>query len=153
MDILHERWGFANESTMTTLSLDGEQECFALEDERRRTKVYGKTCIPVGRYELKLRTEGDKHTDYLARFPDFHKGMLWFQDVPGFTYVYYHIGNKDEQTLGCPLTGQIPIVLGDGEFEIARSEKAYVPFYKKVIAAMDRGERVFVEVKEREPHP
>jgi hypothetical protein len=73
--------------------------------------------------------------------------------VPGFTYVYYHVGNKESDTDGCPLTGELPVMLPDGEFEVARSEKAYLAFYKKVIAAMDAGEQVFVEVKERQAAP
>lgn len=152
MLILHERFGFGTNSTISDVSIVLHQ-MFALEDERRETKVPGETCIPPGRYLLKLRIEGGMHERYKARFPGVHRGMLWFQDVPGFTYVYYHVGNRERDTDGCPLTGEIPVMLPDGEFEVARSEKAYLAFYKKVLEAMDAGEEVWVEIKEREPAP
>jgi hypothetical protein len=153
MQIIHERFAFGQDSTLAEILMDGLHECFALEDERRLTKVHGETCIPVGTYEIKLRAEGGMHERYRARFPDLHRGMLWLQDVPGFQWVYYHIGNRHPETLGCPLTGDLPVILPDGEFEVARSEVAYRRFYAKVLAALDSGAQVFTTVREREPHP
>lgn len=151
MLIVHERFGFGEDTTLAAIRVDSLHECFALEDERRRTKVHGETCIPLGRYELKLRKEGSLHEKYKARFPGVHRGMLWFQNVEGFRWIYYHIGNRESETLGCPLLGQLPLMLPDGEFEVARSEKAYLALYNRVLEAMDDRERVFVLVREREP--
>jgi len=150
MEITHERFAFGHDSTLSQLRIDGLHECFALEDERRRTKVHGETCIPVGRYEIRLRAEGGMHEQYARRFPELHRGMLWLQDVRDFQWVYYHIGNRERETLGCPLVGQIPVILPDGEFEVARSEVAYRALYAKVIAALEVG-RVFTTITEREP--
>ena len=142
------RYGYGTDSTLGRLLVDGEFECFTLEDERREVKVYGETCIPDGRYEIILRTEGGMTQRYADRFPELHKGMLWLQDVPEFEYVYLHIGNKESHTDGCPLVGRVPVCLPDGEFEISRSELAYVDLYRKVIAALESGERVFIHVSE-----
>ena len=144
------RYAFGNDSTLGRLAIDGEPFCFTLEDERRTVKVKGETCIPPGQYEILLRTEGGLHTKYSARFPETHKGMLWLQDVPGFTYIYLHIGNRESNTDGCPLVGVVPIVLPDGEFEIARSRDAYLALYAKVVESLDTGERVWIHVTESE---
>ena len=148
MNLELHRYAFGDDSTLGRLSIDGEFECFTLEDERRTVKVRGETCIPPGQYEILLRTEGGLHTKYAERFPETHKGMLWFQDVPGFTYIYLHIGNRENQTDGCPLVGVVPVILPDGEFEIARSGDAYTALYAKVVAALDADERVWVHVTE-----
>lgn len=80
--------------------------CLTLEDiEREGAKVFGSTAIPRGVYELGLRTEGAMHPKYAQRFPAWHRGMIWLQDVPGFEYVYLHIGNTARDTLGCVLLG------------------------------------------------
>jgi hypothetical protein len=142
------RYGYGKDSTLGRLLVDGEFECFTLEDERREVKVFGETCIPAGRYEIKLRDEGGMHQRHLDRVPELHQGMLWLQDVENFTYIYLHIGNKEKHTNGCPLTGQVPVCLPDGEFEVARSEVAYVAMYRKVIAPLSAGERVFIHVSE-----
>jgi len=131
--------------------VDGLHECFTLEDERRRVKVQGETCIPAGRYEIRLRREGGLHQKYLARFPSTHLGMLWLQEVPGFNWIYLHIGNDEAETDGCPLLGRVPVILPDGEFRVASSTQAYLALYGRVTDAMERGERVFIEVNERGP--
>lgn len=141
------RYAYGADSTLGKLYVDEAFECFILEDERRDVKVPGKTCIPPGRYEILLRNEGPMNERYRDRY-DFHEGMLWFQDVENFTYIYFHTGNKEEHTDGCPLTGQMPVILPDGEFEIARSRAAYVPFYKKVVAVL-KTERVWIHVREK----
>lgn len=151
LNIEIHRYGFGLNSTLGRVSLErrGEVfECFSLEDERRRVKVAGETCIPPGTYEVKLRTEGGLHSKYSDRFPETHRGMLWLQDVPNFQWVYIHIGNKERHTDGCPLVGEVPVILPDGEFEIARSEAAYLKLYSIVTEAMDAGERVVAHITE-----
>lgn len=150
MEILHVRYGFGNKSSLAKV-VCGDLEIFALEDERRVVKVPGETCIPVGRYQIELRTEGPKHEDYFTRFPDFHKGMLWIRHISDFTHSYYHIGNWEHQTEGCPLVGLLPQIYPDGEFGVARSKDAYVPFYQKILSAMGAGEDVFTTITEAQP--
>lgn len=146
-----ERFGYGLDSTLGQLSLSSDDpwSCFTCEDEGRKTKVKGETAIPPGSYEVKLRTDSAKFKKYYDRF-DFHQGMLWLQDVPDFTYVYIHIGNKESHTEGCILPGVVPQVMPDGEFQVARSEVAYVALYKRCMAAYDNNERVFVRITQRE---
>ena len=147
-----ERFGFGNDSTLGNISLSDPDDpwiCYSCEDERREVKVPGETCIPVGTYEILLRTDSEKFAKYYDRF-DFHRGMLWLQDVPGFKWIYIHIGNKETHTDGCILPGVVPLIMPDGEFQVARSEAAYVPLYKRVIANYDMNKRVFARVTERQ---
>lgn len=78
-----------------------------LEDTRRpgEPKVPGRTCIPTGRFRIRLRTEGGLHDKYRKRW-SWHKGMLWLPDVPDFTWIQFHPGNTHEHTKGCPLNGE-----------------------------------------------
>lgn len=125
--------------------------CFAIEDERRLTKVQGETCIPVGTYELKLRTEGGMHAEYSEKYGDRHKGMLWLQNVEGFEFVYIHIGNYENQTKGCILPGMVPAIYPDGEFWVGRSADAYWMLYEEIAPALIAGEKVVLHVTEMQP--
>jgi hypothetical protein len=121
--------------------------CYTLEDEQRDVKVWGETRIPPGTYKLKLRTVGGFHTRYLSRYgADFHKGMIWVQDVPGFEFILWHAGNTDENTAGCLLLGnsqESNIVKKDGF--IGASRNAYQFVYPRVVAALEAGLDVEVE--------
>ena len=147
------RYGFGLDSTIGRLYVDGvpkrKFECFTLEDERRKVKVKGETCIPPGTYEIKLRHGSPKYGKFDERW-DWHHGMLWLQEVPDFEYVYIHPGNDDDDTDGCILVGQVPVVMPDGEFKIAKSRDAYSDLYRKAKLAMDAGERVAIHVMEDE---
>jgi hypothetical protein len=116
--------------------------CDTLEDAIRPVKISGETCIPPGQYVLKLRTDGSKSPEYLERFgPDFHKGMLWLQDVPGFEYIYIHIGNSPDDTKGCILVGSTVST----DF-IGGSEAAYREIYPVLAGAILAGDDVLIDV-------
>lgn len=142
------RFSSGPESTLGALFADGKFVCFSLEDEYRKVKVPGETRIPAGTYEIKLRSIGGMHFKYAARFADFHQGMLWLQDVPGFEWIYLHCGNTDADTAGC-------ILVGDGIHEnvttrgyLNGSVSAYERIYKPIARAIKDGERVMIEVRD-----
>ena len=146
-----KRYGFGNDSTIGKLSMVQSQSndrlCYTLEDERREVKVPGETCIPTGSYEIKLRTEGGMNSRYATRFPEMHKGMLHFQDVQDFTWIYLHVGNTDDDTEGCPLVGTTAGVDKDNFF-IQYSVKAYKQVYPIMSDPLSMGERVAIHVVE-----
>ena len=150
MKLTIERFGFGRDSTLGRLLIDGNPVCFTIEDERRMAKVPGETCIPVGTFHVKLRTEGGLHAKYSERFRGTHEGMLHLQDVPGFTYVYLHVGNTDDDSEGCPLIVGTPALTPDGEFTGSGSEIAYKLVYGRVLKALKAGEAVTVLIRERE---
>lgn len=117
------------------------KDCFTLEDPVRQIKLHGRTAIPAGQYVLKLRTEGGMDLRYAARFGNWHKGMLWLQDVPHFEYVYLHIGNTPEDTEGCILLGSTV-----GRDRIGNSEIAYREVYPVIAEAILDGDDVLIDV-------
>jgi hypothetical protein len=141
MMIVIQRQILTSLSTIGSLVVN-ELQCATLEDPVRAVKIWGHTAIPAGTYVLKLRTEGPKYEQYLARFgPDFHKGMLWLQDIPNFTDVYIHIGNTPADTEGCILVGT-----GQATDSISNSEVAYRAIYPSIAAAILAGDDVMVDV-------
>lgn len=122
------------EWTWGKLYVDNTYECYTLEDQAQVKKVMHETRIPSGTYKIKLREFGGHHDKYKVKFPDFHKGMLWLQDVPGFHDILIHIGNTDDDSSGCILVGA-----GYSNGKLTESTKAYIALYKKVVKAASEG--------------
>lgn len=139
------RFQFGKDATNSLLFIDGEFECYGLEDEYREVKVMHETCIPEGEYEIKFRKEGGFHTKYAAKYGSFHKGMLWLQDVPGFEWILIHSGNTDEHTSGCYIVGETQQDLDrskDGF--VGNSGDAYKKLYTKCVSALEKGDKVTI---------
>ena len=152
MDITLVRFSSGVESTLGLLFVNGRFFCYTLEDQYNEVKVPGETCIPPGSYEIQLREEGGMYPRYKSRFSPWHRGMLWLQDVPGFEYIYIHVGNKDDDSEGCILVGdgQVSnsILVGDGQ--VTSSVSAYKRLYEEILDAMEFNETVTIEVIEGE---
>ena len=123
MKLLVERFTSDNDTTISTIYLDGVFQCFGLEDEYRQDKVVSETRIPSGTYKVGIRKTGGFHAKYSQKYADIHQGMLHVQDVPGFEYILIHVGNTDEDTAGCLLVGREP---GQGR-EICQFSRAAWP--------------------------
>ena len=140
------RTQFGKDATNGMLFIDGVFECFTLEDEVRDVKVHSETAIPLGEYEIKLRTEGGFHSKYTARYGAMHKGMLWLQDVPNFKWILIHTGNTDSHTAGCLLLGETQQDLDKGKDGfVGGSGDAYKKMYPKVANALLSGEKVTIK--------
>jgi hypothetical protein len=142
MNIRLQRIQKYNDHSEGLLYIDGQLICFTLEDEKRVVKVKSETRIPAGIYEITLRTVGGLHNKYANNFAS-HKGMLWLRNVPGFEFIYIHIGNTDDDTAGCILVG---LSLSIGNNMISSSRPAYHLVYKAIIQAIEKNERVFIQV-------
>lgn len=93
--------------TIGKLSINGKSICDTLEDtdreltsdmseeEIKERKVFGKTAIPIGEYEVVMT--------YSNRFK---KQMPLLLDVKGFSGIRIHSGNTAEDTEGCILCGK-----------------------------------------------
>lgn len=148
MELNITRFSGGEESTLGLLFVDNRFFCYTLEDQFNEPKIPGETRIPPGRYQIKLRTDGGMHTRYGERF-DFHVGMLWLQDVPGFTFIYMHVGNKDDDSEGCILTGDGQVQNVTEQGQVSSSVSAYTRLYKAIIRALAL-EEIWITIKEEE---
>ena len=129
------------EATLGLLPLPRDN-CFTLEDQHQDAKVAGETRIPAGRYEVVKRTHGRFYEAYKERWG--HAWGLEISDVPGFTDILIHTGNKDEHTAGCLLVGYGADI--SGEAEISRSRSAYEMVFEVTYRAFSQGERVWITI-------
>lgn len=91
MKIKVERFKQTKDCTFGKMYIDGKFVCYTLEDIHRATKVYAETRVPKGEYEIKLRTVGNFHQNYLTKFgEDFYKGALWIKNIPNYEAVLIH---------------------------------------------------------------
>ena len=147
MDVDVIRFNSKEDFTDGLLYINGEFKVYTLEDEERTIKVSGQTRIPNGRYKIALRTEGGFHNRYLKKYgAGFHKGMLWVKDVPNFEYILIHVGNTDDDTAGCLLTGMSNNA--DAAGFIGGSTDAYKKIYPEISNALLNGEDVWINYKD-----
>ena len=131
--------------------LDGLRRfvAFTLEDEHRKVKVPGETCIPAGRYRLLKWTEPT--SDFRERqariFPDIDRGfVIEISGVENFTAVLVHWGNTDLHTRGCVLVGNTSEQNITERGRIGASRDAYRRWYPPIAAELERGEEVWLNV-------
>lgn len=112
-----------------------------LEDEPRTIKVAGETRIPAGTFEIVQRRVLSPLTQkYRERF-EWFRWHLMLLNVPGFDYVYIHIGNTEADTEACILVGEKP-----QGWAIEQSLSAYRRLYHYIMGAFAAGDRVFISI-------
>lgn len=98
--IIHKREEFFDTATVGHVYIDGEPFCWSLEDTVREEKVYAKTAIPYGIYDVRIiNSQRFGEVIQLYNKPDFSvegSGMR-------FTGILVHGGNDVDDTAGCPL--------------------------------------------------
>lgn len=124
-------------SCLGLLYLEGDFMCYTLEDTARQQKVKGKTCIPEGSYPALFREVLSPLTEEYRNQYDWFSYHIELKGVPGFKYVYIHIGNYATDTEGCILVGS-----GSTEFPermITNSREAYKALYNRIKDSVSRG--------------
>ena len=141
MELKLTRGTKTEESTIGDLSVNGQWECFMLEDKDRglkqtdtlevikAAKVYGKTAIPSGRYEVAVTFSNR-----------FQKYLPLVVNVPGFDGIRIHPGNTAADTDGCLLPGQFR-----SSNMVSGSRKAFSVLFEKLKAAAKK-EKIFIEI-------
>jgi len=137
MKLTLERLQLGADFTIGKLSINGEFECWTLEDVVRDSapKVFGKTAIPYGVYEVDIT--------YSPRFDRFMPLLL---AVPGFSGVRIHTGNYATDTEGCILVG-----LDRRPGMIGRSRDAFNLLLPKLQAAKDNNDLITIEITKPQP--
>ena len=126
---------------------------YTLEDEYRKDKVKGETRIPEGFYDVRPRKFGRIYEQYIKSSVEEIRaftqkyGVLEILDVPDFDNILIHVGNKDEDTLGCVLVGDLANNNSKIEGFISDSIKAYSKFISAVGYYIDRGESLRLEIQ------
>ena len=134
MILLLKRRIFTANTTIGTLSIEGQRICDTLEDADRKLeeggkKIYGKTAIPRGKYEVKITWSNR-----------FKKYMMEVLEVPQFEGIRIHAGNTHENTDGCPLCGE-----AIDEYTLINSRVMTNRVYDMVEKAL-KTEKVWLEV-------
>lgn len=112
MELLVKRVAKKNEYTIGRLYIDGVAYCDTLEDcdrgltqdmpleEIQAKKVYGKTAIPKGIYDIDMNTVSPKFKDRSWAKP--YGGKIpRLMNVPGYEGVLIHPFNTAAESLGC----------------------------------------------------
>jgi hypothetical protein len=129
MELQVKRIDLTDESTIGELSLNGQFECYTLEDKVRPVKIAGKTAIPAGRYEMII--------NFSQRF---RRELPLLLNVPDFEGVRLHPGNTDEDTEGCILVGETKKTNFVGD-----SKPAFDRLFPKLKAASGK-EKIYLEI-------
>lgn len=116
------------------LFVNGKHECVTLEDVVRDKKIYARTAIPHGTYDV-----------IVTRSPRFNRLLPILIDVPGFEGVRIHTGNSSEDTAGCVLVGMFrPSEERDW---ISNSRIAFNSLFQKITLSLDHGEDVKLTIR------
>ena len=148
MEIILTREHFNDICTIGSLKIVGDDILlYALEDVDRKLsqtddlgaiskiKVFGKTAIPYGRYEVIMT--------YSNRFK---QTMPLLLGVNGFEGVRIHSGNTSDHTEGCVLVGYAKDVLHN---RILNSRAAIAELYMVISEAVKK-EKVFITISKAE---
>lgn len=132
MKILVKRRPSFLDATLGDLFVDDQWECFTLEDVvRTGIKVYGKTAIPRGTYQV-IITKSNRFST-----PGHDVFLPLLLNVPNFEGVRIHGGNKAVDTDGCILVGQ---EIGQDNASLIHSQAALLPLIEKIENALKTAE-------------
>jgi hypothetical protein len=134
MELTLNRIFLGSSATIGELLINDKHLCDTLEDRVRPEgeKVYGKTAIPEGTYEVKL-----------THSPRFKKILPEILNVPNFSGIRIHTGNSSKDTEGCILVGT-----WDGEKEdwVGNSRIAFDELMALLEEATNNKEKVTITV-------
>ena len=142
MEITLNRILRTEKSTIGEIKVNGEHECWSLEDRDRgltqntdklqisAIKVHGKTAIPTGRYQVVITFSNR-----------FKKPLPLLLNVPGFEGIRIHPGNTEADSSGCILTGT--------SYDTDRVNNSRVAFYDlfEKIETAAKTEKIYITIQ------
>lgn len=142
MELLLKRVERTDTSTIGELSIDGDFECFILEDKDRglhrempldeikEKKVFAQTAIPTGRYDVAI-TFSNRFKQYLPLI----------MGVPGYEGIRIHPGNFAADTEGCLLPGT-----SKDANAVLNSRSAFRSLFAKMKSA-EKKEKIYITIQ------
>ena len=154
MELLVKRVARRDEYTIGRLYINGVKFSETLEDcdrgltqdmpleEIKAKKVYGKTAIPTGTYEVDMNTVSPKFQARSWAKP--YGGKLpRLIGVKGFEGVLLHVGNTASNSSGCLLVGKNSI-----KGMVTDSTKTFMSLMSKyLLPAKLRGEKITITIE------
>lgn len=132
--------------TIGKLFVDGQKVCDVIEDtdrgltqdmplsEIQKKKVYGKTAIPTGTYEITLNVVSPKYSKSPFMIKNANGARVpRLLNVPGWQGVLIHTGNYASESLGCLLVG-----INDKVGMVTKSKETFIKLYKILQTAKDK---------------
>lgn len=144
MEIIVRRLYKKEDYTIGKLYINGVYECDTLEDKVRdfnnEQKVYGRTAIPYGKYEVTLNVQSPKYAN--------KSSYIWcggylprLINVPHFDGILIHSGNTAEHSSGCILVGENKV-----KGMVLYSMETLKRIYAKLKSASNRGEQIWITI-------
>ena len=154
MELKVKRVAKKDEYTIGRLYVNNVYLCDTIEDtdrgltqdmpleEIKARKVYGKTAIPVGTYEIDMNTVSPKFKDRSWAKP--YGGKLpRLIGVNGFEGVLIHVGNTASDSSGCLLVGQNSV-----KGQVINSTQTFAKLMVKyLLPAKVRGEKISLAIE------
>lgn len=154
MELKVKRVAKKNEYTIGRLYIDGKYVSDTLEDcdrgltqdmpleEIKAKKVYGKTAIPTGTYEIDMNTVSPKFKDRSWAKP-FGGKIPTIMNTPGFDRVLIHPGNTKDDTDACLLLGKNSV-----KGMVTDSSRTFMSLMTKhLLPAKIRGEKIILTIE------
>lgn len=153
---VERKWKKSN-YTIGRLYIDNVLYCNTLEDKDRgltqsmstdyikKLKVYGKTAIPKGIYDVTINVVSPKFIKY-PFYMNVCKGKLpRLLNVKGFDGILIHVGDGPKAqglTSGCILVG-----LNKKVGQLSDGKECFEKIYNKLLEAYKRKEKITIEIK------
>lgn len=139
--------------TIGKLYVNGQYFCDTCEDKVRdlnkdgdlndtgEGKVYAKTAIPYGRYEVTVKVQSPKFSQKAAY--SWCSGFLpRLLGVKHFEGILIHAGNSADDSAGCIIVGKNKVV-----GRVLESMDTLKKLYSVLTAASNRGEKIWISIE------
>lgn len=153
MKILLKRIYSNNTYTIGHIYVDGVYVCDSIEDTDRgwhngmsdayirNNKVYAKSAIPIGTYNLTMNVVSPKFYQK-AYYKKFCGGRLpRILNVPGFDGILIHRGKTERDSAGCVIVGYNKV-----KGQVLNSQEAFEKLYKLLDQSNKKKEKITIEI-------
>ena len=145
MELKLKRIALQDTYTIGKLYVDNHYFCNTLEDKVRDIakdgKVYGKTAIPYGRYEITMKVQSPKYSQRASYA--WCKGYLpRLLNVPHFDGILIHSGNDATHSDGCVLVGENKV-----KGQVINSMATLKRLVSILKYASDSGEEIWITIE------